>query len=98
MSKGLGNPAIFFKPGQWDPRRALVGKSPKLGEVVSVMDLSALEAAAGADDAAPSTDGQRATYFSVSSLARSLYLRWWESGSVGRILPILFTSGEKNAL
>ena len=72
-----------------------MGKSPKLGEVVSVMDLSALEAAAGADDAAPSTDGQRATYFSVSSLALSALVGKWKCWADPSFLPSFPSSSHR---
>ena len=55
------------------PFAAFLPKSPKLGQVVSVMDLSAVEGG---------TDRQTTCHLLLGVLDLR---RWWESGSVGRI-------------
>ena len=75
------------------PFAAFLPKSPKLGQVVSVMDLSAVEGG---------TDRQTTWHLLLGVLDLR---RWWESGSVGRIdapsflppsLLILFPVEEQN--
>ena len=56
------------------PFAAFLAKSPKLGEVVPLMDLSA--SAGSSDRQRWSTDNVPLTSLSVSSLARSLDPRW----------------------
>ena len=79
------------------PFAAFLAKSPKLGEVVPLMDLSA---SAGSSDRQRSTDNVPLT---SRRCPRSIRDGWWESGSVGRIeapsflsLFILFPLGEQN--